>query len=827
MPHPSNPSNQPARETPGSPGLLPWQLGVLGFAAGILALRFPFAAGLSLALLFLFSRPVGLAFGGRAGVAACFLCGWWLAAAQLPAVPESTPQWMLDRKPATVSGRVVRVDTRPGETLRVLLADAEYSLDDGQRGELPGLVLWNWRNATTRPLPGDAARVKMRVRPVRGFANPEGWDTGFYWQRQGVFHRGWTRGKQGKPQVSGDGPGPLERWRGAMRAAVEGGDPQDRGRALLAALVLGERLHLKPDVYAALRDASLSHSLALSGLHLGFAAAMGFGLAWLVGRLRPSVLLRMPRLKLGVLLAVPCAGLYLWLGGASPSLVRAGVMLATWGGFLWFDRERPLVDGLFAAVLVILLASPLALFDLRLQFSAIAVAGIGVLGPYLWRLLPRPDKNAGRWRRLATRSVAWALGVLSVSLCATTALLPLSVWYFGQVAPSLWCNVLWLPVLGLVGVPAGLGGALLATVPGVEWTGRMLLAMDAAVLSWCADAVIALHADGWLPVLTPMRPQWPHILGLYTLAATALCWPRTRSRAVLAAGALGVALLAAPWAVREVSGESDTLRLTLLDVGQGQAVLIETPGGGRTLIDGGGPWSRSFDVGQAVVTPVLAWGRWPHVDRMICTHPDSDHYRGLVHGLGIGAADIYAHNGQWPGGKGGRSLHAAVVRGGVQVETWRAGQRYELAPGIELEVLHPAAGETFNEDNDDSLVLRLTWNGRGMSLICGDVERAGIKAMLARGLVLGAEVLVLPHHGSKTSFSEELYALAAPRVALAGTGYLNYLRLPHKPVRDAMAARGIPLLDTGAYGQVRVSWDAPLSPARVETELGGEVLVDR
>ena len=580
-----------------APGVLPWQLGVLGLAAGIWGVRFPVAAWACLAVLFVFARPVGVGVRGRLGVAGCFVAGWWLAATQLP-MAGAVPQWMLEREPAVLRGVVERVDTRPGETLRVLLRDVGYSLDDGREGALPGLVLWNWRFPKVRPRPGDGVRVRMRVRPVRGFANPEGWDTGFYWRRQGVFYRGWTNGSRGAPEVDQAAPGALERWRDALRAAVGGDDPREQGRALLAALVLGERSHLRPELYRALRDASLSHSLALSGLHLGFAAAMGFALAWLAGRVWPPLLLRVPRLKLGVLLAAPCAGLYLWLGGASPSLVRSAAMLATWGAFLWFDRERPLVDGLFVAVLGILLVSPLSLFDLRLQFSAVAVAGIGVLGPPLWRLLPRAGHGAGPLRRLAAWAAAWALGVLLVSVCATLALLPLSVWYFGQVAPSLWCNVLWLPVLGLVGVPAGLGGAVLATVPGLGGAGRWLLSVDAAVLSACADAIMALRQGGWLPVFVPMRPQWPHILGIYVLAVAALSWPRTRSRAVLLAGALGLALLAAPWAARMAGGGA--LRLTLLDVGQGQAVLIEAPGGARTLVDGGGPWSRSFDIGEAV-----------------------------------------------------------------------------------------------------------------------------------------------------------------------------------------------------------------------------------
>lgn len=803
------------------PGLLPWQFGVLGFAAGILALRWPGPAWLCLILIFFFSRAALGGFRLRAAVALCFLLGWGAALWALPASPGPAPGWMSDRETALVRGRVERVEPRPDGVLRVFLSHADYALDDGRAGPLPGLVLWNWKRPLSTPAPGAEARVRLRLAPVRGFANPGGWDTVFHWRRQGVFVRGWTRGEQGAPAFIGGEPGPMARLREAMRAAVLGDGPPDRGRALVAALVLGDRQHLDHAIVDALRAASLGHSLALSGLHLGFAAALGFGLAWLAGRVAPSLYLRLPRTKLGVLLALPCAGFYLWLGGATPSLVRAGVMLASWGLLLWLDRERPLLDGLFLAVLLILGASPLSLYDMRLQFSVVAVAGIAVLGPPLWRLVPRPGRTAGLMRRALLRALAASLGVLIVSAAACAALLPLTAWYFGEAAPSLWVNVFWLPMLGVAGVPLGLAGAVAAVVPGLEWAGRALLVLDAAVLSACADGVLALREAGWLPVATLMRPPGMQILGLYALAAGGVVFARTRSRAALAAGMLALALLVWPWAAREWSGADRSLRLTLLDVGQGQAVLIETPGGGRTLVDGGGPWSPTFDVGRAVVVPALTLGRLPRLERVVLTHPDGDHYRGLVHVLEGCAVGLFAHDGRWPEGEGGCALRAAVEANGAPVEVWRAGRRVELAPGVVLEVLHPADVDESAEDNDASLVLRLTWEGRGLALVCGDVEQPGLKALLARGASLNAEVVVLPHHGSRTSLSEEFYALAAPRLALAATGSLNYLGLPHVEVREALAARGIPLLDTGTFGQVRVAWDAPEARARVETELVG------
>lgn len=875
------------------PGLLPWQYGVLGWAAGILALQFPWAAFFSFILLLIFSRVGGLGPWGQAGLAACVLLGWGAAWMALPTPPPETPQWMRQRTPVTLTGRVEGVTSRPGRMLRVMLAEVRYRLDSGEQGELPGRVLWNWEAPATRPHAGQRVRVRLRVKPVHGFRNPGGWDTAFHWRRQGVFFRGWSHGLCGDPALSGPPPGRLEGWREGMRRAVSGPQPDGRpamqeeggvpdvwrGRALLAALVLGDRLNLDQDLYTAVQDASLGHSLALSGLHLGFAAALGFGLAWMVGRVRPRVYLRCPQMKLGVLLAVPCACFYLWLGGASPSLVRAAVMLASWGVMLWLDRERPLLDGLFLAVLLILAASPLSLYDIRLQFSALAVAGIAVAGPLIWRGLARVrlpgernfragethELRAGWDRggndaesrggvpgdgepngmklgcRLADARTAWAsfrgrsgtflqrslgrvlrgaLGTLGVSLAATLALLPLSAWTFGQVALSLWTNMLWLPLLGLFAVPAGLGGAVLATVPGLEGAGQWLLALDAQVLDRGARALMTLRESGLAPVLTPMRPLWPQLLGTYALVAALVVFWRTRSRALWPVAALALGLLLWPPVERALDGTDREVRLSLLDVGQGQAVLIEAPGGARTLIDGGGTWSRDFDIGRAVVTPALTWGRLPSLARVVLTHPDIDHYRGLFHPLSRCTVGGFAHNGRWPEGGEGEELQAVLAGREIPVAVWRAGERHELAAGLELEVLHPASPEAYADNNNGSLVLRLVWLGRGLALIPGDVEIEGQRTLLERGGDLSAEVLVLPHHGGRDALVPALYAACAPRLAVASAGFMNYLGFPHREVRAALADRGIPLMATPRCGSIRLVWDTPQGPPRIETLSG-------
>ncbi|MEF3695987.1 ComEC/Rec2 family competence protein, partial [Desulfolutivibrio sp.] len=191
------------------------------------------------------------------------------------------------------------------------------------------------------------------------------------------------------------------------------------GGAMLLALLTGDRSELTTTDMDLVRRASLAHALALSGMHVGYVAALGWLLAWIAGRIRPGIFLRLPRQKLAVLLAAPLVCGYVWLGGATPSLVRAALMFACFGFLILLDRPRILLDGLFLALALIVAASPLSVFDIRLQLSALAVAGLAVfwpLGMAVFARLPLPE-------RLRPTAV-WLFGVLWTSLAAETALLP-------------------------------------------------------------------------------------------------------------------------------------------------------------------------------------------------------------------------------------------------------------------------------------------------------------------------------------------------------------------------------------------------------------------
>ena len=800
-----------AGQPPGlPPGLLTWQVYFLAYCAGIWSLRHPEAA----------LATAGLLWAGLAAfrvrdwrsclptlaltlvlVAASFGLGVLHARLLLPDVPPVSPAATDGRSKALLRGRVAEVTDKPFGRLEILLEDvraekeansaspasADTHPDSDSAGSasqpgaaenaivaVPGCVALDWDEPGYRPAPGQEVELKLRLWPVRGFQNPGGAD--FDWQQRlrGVFHRTYARGALPEARF---GPRPANAWwdlREGLRASLLQRLPPGQGGAIVLGLLMGDRSRIGLPVTEELRAAGLAHTLALSGLNVVYVALLGWGLAWVMGLAWPGLLLRLPRQKLAILISFPLIAAYVWVGQASPSLVRSACMFGFWGLLLLLDRSRALIDGLFLALALMVLAQPLAVFDVGLQMSALSVAGLAILLPWLRGFWPH-------WPGWLNRALSLGWDALAMSLAANLALLPVVVSYFGVFQPNFLLNLPWVPVQGLVVQVLGMVGMALAPVPGLGNVAGWLLQAAATVQDAMLVALHQASQAGWLPVWALLRPLWPELLGAGLVTALAPYCLRRRNTAPVLLVLAGLLLMAAP-RVRMLLDESrpefrPEVRLTLLDVGQSQALLITAPGGRRVLVDGGGTASQTFDMGRSVVGPSLAWGRAPRLDAVVMSHPDLDHAQGLAFILRRFRVGRFITNGQWPTGPLGQAFDVALAAGAPRPETFAPGDRLDLGSGVWLEALHPAQDFDKTTTNERSLVLRLVWNGAPLALLPGDVQRAGIEDMIDRGRDLRAMVLVLPHHGSKSSLSGMLYEAVAPVQAVVSCGYLNHFRL--------------------------------------------------
>lgn len=824
------------------PGLLPWQALFLACACGAWAVHDPLTGALGAAVVAICNLIAGRSTPRVFYFPAAFLLGLGYAFARLPAVPDlhEWPEWIDQRPKGVLSGTVESVEEKPGNRLENLLSEPVFRFDDGEKSPpgaapakshakkppdgatglpadrpaagqdipLPGTLVWTWQDPASRPTPGSRVALAARPHATGGFDNPGTTDWGWRWRTRGVFLRTFTQGAK-NVRIESEAPlTPVEAWRMRLREAVLAGAGGESASAagMVLGLVTGERFAISPADLDRVRRASLSHLLAVSGMNLAAVLAMGWAAAWLAGLVWPGVYLRLPRPKLAALIGFPLALGYLWLGRFEPSLTRAGLMFACWGALLLMGRERVLLDGLFAALLLMFVWNPLCVFEVGLQLSAAAVAGLILLMPLarpVFGLFPRRSL----WRWLAVIPLGWLL----VTLAAQLAVLPIQFSVFGEASPHLYLNLLWVPVVEWAAQPLAYLGAL--TVLWLPVVGNALLAGAGWVCSLMLGSLRDMDARGLLTVYPVLRPWQPEVLG-YVVLLGGLVWARSldaRRRACWLG--LCLVLLAGPGLYRAWDQSRDRVRLTMLDVGQGQAVLIEARGR-RWLVDGGGTMSGTFDIGRAVVAPALTWGRLPRLDGLVMSHADRDHTGGLVYLLGSFRVGFLAGNGEIP--QAG-DFQAALAESGLTPQSWRAGQRVDLGDDLALEVFHPTV-QFAKRGNDASLVLRLVWKGRGLAVLPGDAGH-GVLDSLATGTspdaALAADVLVAAHHGSASALSPGFYGRVGAKWALISCGRGNTFGFPAPQVLQALEQSGAQPLSTAYRGAIRAEWDSPDAAPRI------------
>jgi competence protein ComEC len=258
------------------------------------------------------------------------------------------------------------------------------------------------------------------------------------------------------------------------------------------------------------------------------------------------------------------------------------------------------------------------------------------------------------------------------------------------------------------------------------------------------------------------------------------------------------------------------LRMTLLDVGQGSAALLELPGGRTVLVDGGGfADNTAFDIGAAVVAPFLWRNKIATVDTLILTHPNSDHLNGLIF-----IAENFSVGALWENGEpwsspGYQALMRAVSERGIPRPRFAEIPREATINGVRLEVLYPPADflarretERFRRDeNNNSLVTRFSF-GEVSILLPGDIMRPAEKELVSMaGDRLKSRVLIAPHHGSRTSSSEEFVSAVAPQAVLISCADRPGSGIPHAQTLERYAARGARIYRTDRNGAIRLTTD--------------------
>ncbi|MBI4593461.1 MAG: DNA internalization-related competence protein ComEC/Rec2, partial [Candidatus Rokubacteria bacterium] len=713
---------------------------------------------------------------GRLAVAAAFLLAGVAAAGALRAMPTAPTLDHVARLAlpslARVEGRLVTEPTRFAPDRARILLDVT-GVDDRPRsgriqvtvfGELPPLA------------EGQRIRGELRLHRATGFRNPGVFDYAAYLGRQGILVVGTTRSER---LTALDDPRPpwYARARRAALGVIERALPS-ASAALLEGLLLGERRGLPLEIDEAFRRAGVYHVLAVSGFNVALVAGPVFGLSTLAGfGRRPSALAAM----------VAIVGFAL-VAGPEPSVLRAVVMGVVMLGALLLDRNASVVNGLALAAMILLAAHPGDLADPGFQLSFAATGGI-VLAP-----LPR----------------GWLLGALGVSVAAQLAVLPIALVHFNQLSTiGVVAN---LGVVPLAGVATIVGFLAVITAWASETAGAVLLNATWPVLL-ALRAIVALAAAVPGALLHLPAPSWPATAAYgLALGLGLLAW-RLRAerpeRARLCAGGAGVlavvAVALACWPLVRPAG--GLLRLTMLDVGQGDAIVMETPGGRAVLIDAGPGGPLRLDAGERVVSPFL-WNRGlMRLAAAVTTHDDQDHAGGMAvvrRNFSIGTT-LEPGQRHWIDGVSIMALTGEPAGAGLR----GANPHSPRSPA--------PVGSPVRRRNDDALVLRVDY-GLASFLLTSDIPAATERALLASTEPLGATVLKVAHHGSGGSSTREFLERVRPRLALISVGARNPHGHPAPPVLDRLAATGARVYRTDRDGAVIVETDgAALTATRWAT----------
>lgn len=691
----------------------------------------------------------------------------------------------------TVAGNITRSPALVGGGLRVVIDASDVQCPRASTKRALVAVHVPLDIAAARELArGDAVSVLASLAPPYRFWNDSVGDPRPTSARRGVLLSGGAE----DVVVVREGGGvawAIDRTRARLRDRILASFPLDTS-AMARALVLGED-DLPEQDQRAFRRSGLAHLLAVSGMHLVL-VVMGFVAAVRALLVRTPMLgASMDVMRIASGLGLPVAWIYAELAGGSGSAIRAAWMCSVVLSARLLGRRSVAYRALGLSLAAMSLVDPLVVFEVSFVLSALATGGILVMA--------RPFET---WvARKVPLAPAFVVRPFATTLAATVACAPV----LAMMAPELpigglVANVVAVPLGEAAALPLCLVHALFAEWPAAE-SGAAAAASGALMLvRWVAR----LFTWVALPVPSPNAAE----LGTLSVVAAGVTLGRARI-AWLGVGTLILALFEISTRARGAPHEE--LRVTFLDVGQGDSALIDLPDGSAMLIDGGGLVGSPIDVGERAVAELLSARRRTSLAVVVLSHPHPDHFLGLSSALARARPQAF-----WDTGQG--EAENPTGRYADLLSDLRARKVPILHPdelcgartvgGAVVEILAPCPSALPDRGaNDNSFVLRVRFGDRAI-LFVGDAEHAEEQELIARLGAIGglrADVLKVGHHGSRTSSSPAFLAAVSPSVAVVSSGVRNRFGHPHAPTLESLAFAGARILRTDRHGSIVVRTD--------------------
>lgn len=668
----------------------------------------------------------------------------------------------LNNKRLVVIGEVINIPKRSPDSSRFLLKPGQI---EGYRGKLPGLIRLSWRDPPESLAPGQTWRLKVKLKRPHGFQNPGGFDYERWLFIKGIHATGYVI-DDGHQRLVSRNDWSLNSIRFSINQAIQKLCSGCQNSGLIQALAIGYRGNIQPSDRLLLQQTGTAHLIAISGLHIGIIAGVFYALGLLLWH-RWFYTTGIQQRQFAFVISFIAGLVYSLLAGFDLPAQRAMLMLTVLLLSLWSKTPFNLLTSIFTTLLLVLVISPLAVLSesFWLTFSALFIIA---LGAFLFRT------QRSRIKQLVVIQVLFSL-----------LFIPVSIIIFGQVhSASLLANLVAVPLLSVIVVPLnfllltlmwlpnpwieslysildGLLGLLMAYLNALQQAG--LQAQTVAVMDASQLVLICLLM---LLLILPRNVLFPKYWAL--LLAMIILWPRS-------------------------SEPGMEFRLTVLDVGMGTSVVVQTRH--HSLVYDFGPGNRrGYSLGRWVLMPFLSYQGINRLDRVIISHADQDHLGGF-----------YAIQ---------PDLHYAALYSGTPDEVTsrlpglgpvldcHRQQRWRW-DGVAFEFLSAGVKKTDSENNR-SCVLKISLGDRTV-LISGDIEQSQEINLLRAGLgQLESEILIAPHHGSLTSSSPAFIKAVNAKNVIFTSGYLNRWGFPRPEILQRYRESGAMTLRTDRDGAILI-----------------------
>jgi competence protein ComEC len=711
---------------------------------------------------------------------------------------------------------------------------------------------------------GDEILIKSRIRSITNFSNPGGFNYQAYMAYKGI----WASAFVNQDKIAVVAKDPQKSFKTIINdirsrfANLADQSRHSQTSAVLKALIIGDRSDLSADARKKFNRAGVGHLLAISGLHIGIVATVAFiFFRWVLVHIKWLLRRAWTRKGAALLSLIPVI-LYGIIAGLSPSTLRAVIMVSIFLMTFVFERDQNPMNTLALAACVILIADPPSLYSISFQLSFTAVFAI------LFGFSHMPESltvsygsGSNNWRvHILKRLLSFFL----VSVFAVWGSMPLVMFYFNQIScVGLLANFAVVPLVGFISIPLGLLGLFLIplSVTGASWciqAGTEILWFALEVVSWLADFQFAA-----VKVISPSLLE----IGCYY----ALCWslltlwverkkalPARENQRVPMDSSGGEFTTSGFWAKKNTSGglgarhkalyaffcsrrnlaltilgavvvtlSADTcywlyqrfwnsdLRVTIIDVGHGNAALLELPGGYTMMIDGGGFADNAvFDMGAQVIAPLLWRKKIKTVDTLILSHPNSDHLNGLIYiAEHFNVSQIWTNN-ESRSTTGYLQLMNVIKSKNILLPRYNELARIHRINGIDLHILYPPQdflkrkkNDRWRNLNNNSLTVKVMY-GSISFLFPGDIMAAAERELIGSCKnQLTSTVLIAPHHGSRSSSTEMFLDKVAPEIVIISSSSKFRPGMPHSTVLQRYRRRACQLLRTDLNGAVRFITD--------------------